>query len=438
MWINSNGDTVKAVITPGDHKVEFQADLKGEEFEGEGVVRLLCPAPTPSLHNTELFCEAAGSGLRRTHPTEHDVVLAIDDELPEVRFELAPDTELKVEVAAPDRVQIGSIVNGLQGSGLELSLPAQVATFPFTVSQPEMRYLFSDALHHVWVDGNGDTVRVVITPGDNTMTFEPIVIFSDVIRPSEICISAHQATFPLSGVTYFTPQPSTGGIIIESEVSGSTSGIELDPSGGKIIVSGELVPSSIETEGEVTLNNPSNPLSTGGIGWVGNALKFNAEAFTAQQEISFDPVTDTLCIKTGTVNGVVKIDGNLHITGTKAFQIDHPLDPDNKFLVHSCVEAPERLNIYSGTIVTDDQGFAEVQLPDYFNVLNVNYRYQLTVIGQTFARAVVWEEINHAGTFTIRSEEPHLKVSWQVSGARNDKYAREHPIQVVVDKPQRK
>ena len=82
--------------------------------------------------------------------------------------------------------------------------------------------------------------------------------------------------------------------------------------------------------------------------------------------------------------------GNVRITGdlSKAgggFEIDHPLDPENKYLSHSFVESPDMLNVYNGTATTDDNGEAVVALPGYFNVLNHQCCYQLTVIGSVRA-----------------------------------------------------
>ena len=48
------------------------------------------------------------------------------------------------------------------------------------------------------------------------------------------------------------------------------------------------------------------------------------------------------------------------------------------------------MNIYNGNITTDANGEATVALPAYFAVLNKDFRYQLTVIGQ-FAQAIVAE-----------------------------------------------
>ncbi|MGZ5393772.1 MAG: hypothetical protein ACXWD3_18610, partial [Mycobacterium sp.] len=77
---------------------------------------------------------------------------------------------------------------------------------------------------------------------------------------------------------------------------------------------------------------------------------------------------------------------------------------------------------------TDASGRATVILPDYFAALNHDYRYQLTVLGQ-FAQAIVSREIA-GNSFEIHTDKPGVKVSWQVTGIRQDAYAKEHPIEV--------
>ncbi|HVO76162.1 MAG TPA: hypothetical protein VMT35_19210, partial [Ignavibacteriaceae bacterium] len=129
------------------------------------------------------------------------------------------------------------------------------------------------------------------------------------------------------------------------------------------------------------------------------------------------------------------VGGNLSVSGDKNFKIDDPLDPTNKYLIHSCVESSERMNIYNGNVVTDGNGNARVQLPDYFQDLNINFRYQLTVIGQ-FAQAIVETEILN-NQFTIKTDKPNVKVSWQVTGIRNDEYAKQHPFTAVQDKEEK-
>jgi hypothetical protein len=129
--------------------------------------------------------------------------------------------------------------------------------------------------------------------------------------------------------------------------------------------------------------------------------------------------------------------GNLNVTGklTKgsgSFKIDHPLDPANKYLSHSFVESPDMMNVYNGNITTDRHGVATVTLPDYFEALNADFRYQLTVIGQ-FAQAIVKREIEN-NRFTIKTNRPSVKVSWQVTGIRHDAYADAYRIPTEEDK----
>ena len=130
--------------------------------------------------------------------------------------------------------------------------------------------------------------------------------------------------------------------------------------------------------------------------------------------------------------------GDVHVNGvlTKAagsFRIDHPLDPEHKYLSHSFVESPDMMNIYNGNITTDKSGYATVTLPNYFDALNRDFRYQLTVVGE-FAQAIVASKIS-GNSFRIRTDKPNVEVSWQVTGVRKDKFAEENRIKVESDKP---
>ena len=141
--------------------------------------------------------------------------------------------------------------------------------------------------------------------------------------------------------------------------------------------------------------------------------------------------TATVSSAAGLFNGDVEVSGNLAKSGG-SFKIDHPTDPANKYLYHSFVESPDMKNIYDGNIITDGGGHATVTLPDWFEALNSDFRYQLTVIGQ-FAHAIVASEV-HNNTFAIRTDKPNVKVSWQVTGIRQDAWANAHRIPVEVEK----
>ena len=133
----------------------------------------------------------------------------------------------------------------------------------------------------------------------------------------------------------------------------------------------------------------------------------------------------------GLFSGNVQVLGTLSKSGG-SFKIDHPLDPENKYLSHSFVESPDMKNIYDGNITTDHNGIAVVELPDYFEALNRDFRYQLTVVGQ-FAQAIVAEEVKE-NRFTIQTSAPGVRVSWQVTGIRQDSWANKNRIKVEEDK----
>ena len=131
-------------------------------------------------------------------------------------------------------------------------------------------------------------------------------------------------------------------------------------------------------------------------------------------------------------------DGDIYVNGSvvqplAAVQLDHPLDPENKYLQHSLVESPDMMNVHNGNVILDGSGEATVQLPAYFEALNKDFRYQLTCIGG-FAPVYVAQKIS-GNQFTIAGGEPGMEVSWQVTGIRNDPFAQTNPIQVEVNKP---
>jgi hypothetical protein len=141
----------------------------------------------------------------------------------------------------------------------------------------------------------------------------------------------------------------------------------------------------------------------------------------------------------GLFAGNVGVAGNLTVSGTLqkgsgSFKIDHPLDPENKYLYHSFVESPDMKNIYDGVVQLDEQGEAEVHLPSWFEALNKDFRYQLTAIGAAAPNLHVSRKI-HNNQFWIAGGEPGMEISWQITGTREDAYAKTHRIPVEEQKP---
>ncbi|MGQ9753007.1 MAG: hypothetical protein ACUVRE_10345 [Thermoanaerobaculaceae bacterium] len=128
--------------------------------------------------------------------------------------------------------------------------------------------------------------------------------------------------------------------------------------------------------------------------------------------------------------------GKFAATGTKSFEIDHPLSPETQYLRHFCSEGPEPYNVYKGNVITDDKGYATITLPDYFASINRDPTYQLTVIDASddFVLVKVVQEIQ-GNQFVIRTSKPGVKVSWQVRAVRNDRWVQVYGFRTEEEKP---
>jgi trimeric autotransporter adhesin len=135
----------------------------------------------------------------------------------------------------------------------------------------------------------------------------------------------------------------------------------------------------------------------------------------------------------GYFSGNMHVNGSLTVGGVKNFKIDHPTEPATKYLFHASIESSEMINLYTGNVTLDSKGEAVVILPKWFQAENGDFRYSLTCVGG-FAPVYVAEEISD-NQFKIAGGKPGMKVSWQVTGTRQDAYAKAHPMQVEVEKP---
>lgn len=126
-------------------------------------------------------------------------------------------------------------------------------------------------------------------------------------------------------------------------------------------------------------------------------------------------------------------EGKLAATGTKSFVIDHPLDPSGKLLHHYCTEGPEPLLVYRGTVELDEEGAAWVELPAYFEAINKNVTYQLTPVGAAMPSLHIAEEVR-GNLFRIAGGVAGKKVSWSVTGVRNDAWVQAHGAPVETEK----
>ena len=132
----------------------------------------------------------------------------------------------------------------------------------------------------------------------------------------------------------------------------------------------------------------------------------------------------------GRFEGTLTVGNNLTVYGSvnsnvKNFVIDHPLDPENKSLVHSSLEGPEIAVFYRGEGQLEN-GKVKIKLPDYFEALTrkANRTVLLTpkfdsdeLISNLAASAV------DNGKFKVRASDndnPNQKFYWEVKAVRAD------------------
>lgn len=155
----------------------------------------------------------------------------------------------------------------------------------------------------------------------------------------------------------------------------------------------------------------------------------------AASDVNFtidDPNTDgTECSLTSA--GDLAVGGGL-TTAAGAFKIDHPLHPDEQYLSHVFVASSKMMNVYAGNVVLDKEGEAWVMLPDWFEGLNRDFSYQLTPIGERCPNLHIGRKIE-GNRFKIAGGKDGTRVSWLVTGIRQDPYANLHPVPVEAPKP---
>jgi hypothetical protein len=261
-------------------------------------------------------------------------------------------------------------------------------------------------------------------------------VFGEATATSGSVYGVQGRSSSTSGVGVFGEATATTGSVYGVQGrSSSTSGVG---------VFGEATATTGNTYGGL-FQNPSSS-GTGVYGYAQATTGTNFGVVGRSESPSGRGVVGVAEASTGTNYGVlgrtnssangwgVYANGRLGASGTKAFQIDHPLRPETHFLNHFCIEAPEPYNLYRGTVTLDANGEAWVQLPDYFEAINRDASYHLTPIGAAMPNLHVAVEIQ-GNRFKIAGGAPFKKVSWEVKAVRNDPWVQQYGYQTEQEKP---
>lgn len=206
---------------------------------------------------------------------------------------------------------------------------------------------------------------------------------------------------------------SANGIAIYGKATGTGNGVRADSANGIALIANGDGPGGVGvlTAGTQAAVGASNTSSGTSATLAGTAL---AGQFIGDVTVSASMLCNTM------------------IAFVKMFEIDHPLEPERRILRHATVESAEMKNLYDGIAVLDQSGESVVTLPAWFEALNGNFRYQLTCLG-SYSDVYIAEEINN-NQFRIAGGTPGARVSWMVTGIRQDASARAHILQVEEDK----
>ena len=133
----------------------------------------------------------------------------------------------------------------------------------------------------------------------------------------------------------------------------------------------------------------------------------------------------------GYFNGNVEVVGTVTGAGPAAV-MDNPKDPTGSYLYQSAIVGGERVTFYNGNVKVGKGKEATVKLPSYFEDINGDPRYQLTVVGK---QAQAWIKSGVKGnSFVIATDTEDVDVSWQVSGVRIDAWATAKPFKQTAPK----
>jgi hypothetical protein len=317
------------------------------------------------------------------------------------------------------------------GSGTVTSVGLSAPAADFTVSGSPVTQSGTLALNWIIPPTSSDTPNAIVKR-DSTGAFQS----SQITATTNNSIAIVGQSNTNVGVSGFSP--SSYGVAGTSQTNVGVVGQSVSQDGvaGQSNSGYGVFGLSQTTAGVVGASNGTEPTSSGygpdGVVGIANGAPgtavdaFNNAGGDALLAFASSPGD------AGFFSGNVTVEGNLSKSGG-SFKIDHPLDPASMYLYHSFVESPDMMNIYNGEVTLDANGQASVSLPNWFESLNQDFRYQLTAIGGPAPNLYIAEKV-HNNSFKIAGGRPSMEVSWQVTGIRHDAWANAHRIPVEVPK----
>jgi hypothetical protein len=236
----------------------------------------------------------------------------------------------------------------------------------------------------------------------------------------------------LAGLMNVGPAQTTLG----SGTAGAQGGLQLKSSGAGMAAVLEIKPGAAATGGVKFATSADVPQNGALLHILGTRGTDEHERFRIANTFGAMIFFGDLFIQPGTPAGQsagnLTISGNLS-KGSGTFEIDHPLDPENKDLRHSFIESPRFLLIYDGEVsLVEGQAVVDV---DEASGMSAGTFAELTRTHRIFLQNKdSFTRVRHTpivgGQFTIIAEDANCtdSITWTVHCERNDNYIRATPI----------
>jgi hypothetical protein len=85
-------------------------------------------------------------------------------------------------------------------------------------------------------------------------------------------------------------------------------------------------------------------------------------------------------------------------------------------MTHAASPSAPKPASYHGEVWTDARGYATIRVPADAGPLEPPFQYELRDLDPQSSACITAEFKD--GRFTIATEQPHVKVAWQISGRR--------------------
>jgi hypothetical protein len=207
--------------------------------------------------------------------------------------------------------------------------------------------------------------------------------------------------------------------------------LSIGGTGANVYATDAWIENNMHVQGNETLTQGGRGRMRVGTAWGYMGLYADPSSTGVNNDLVIGASSGTVRIGPDTLAQNLKVSGNvtvaqsLKVFGTKAFITHHPLDPENKYLIHTTLEGPENAVFYRGEAELSE-GRTTIQLPDYFEALTRKENRTVLITpkfeGNSPVSMLAASEVDD-GKFDVKMidrKNPSQKFYWEVKAVRAD------------------